>query len=79
MIDAKQIVQVIADSDIEVNHESLEPDVDLTEQGLDSLDMATLLFELEEKFSVSVEDDDLDAGKLSSIAKIVAYVNDKTA
>jgi acyl carrier protein len=78
MISSKEIVSIIADSDIDVDTEKLDHNEDLTKQGLDSLDMSTILFALEERFSISVSDEDIEANKLSSIDKIVQYVNART-
>ena len=39
--------------------ESIKPDTNLEELGIDSLDVFTLLFELENAFKISIPDDDV--------------------
>ena len=39
--------------------ENIEPDTNLQEMGIDSLDVFTLLFELENTFKISIPDDDV--------------------
>jgi acyl carrier protein len=39
--------------------ENIKPDTNLQEMGIDSLDVFTLLFELENTFKISIPDDDV--------------------
>ena len=39
--------------------ESIKPETNLQEMGIDSLDVFTLLFELENAFKISIPDDDV--------------------
>lgn len=56
---------------------ALELDLDksLVEQGVDSLDILDYLLQIEEKFGVSIPDEDID--KVSSFHKMLEYVQDK--
>lgn len=50
---------------IDVNN--IEPDYDLTELGLNNLDFAELLYELEEAFDVIIDDDNCELHTLNDI------------
>lgn len=54
---------------------SLDPTTPLTEQGLDSLDMMNVYFQLDEKYGVSIDDDDIGSGSWDSLDSILAEVN----
>lgn len=77
MITEKEILSIIENNDINVDAKTLDTNTLLTEQGLDSLDMMVILFALEEDYQLKVPDEDLEAGKLASIDRIVKYVNDR--
>ncbi|MCP4689913.1 MAG: acyl carrier protein, partial [Desulfobacterales bacterium] len=44
-------------------------------QGVDSLDMTTILFAVEERFQLRIAEEDMDSGKLSSVNAIIEFVN----
>lgn len=50
-------------------------DTDLSAQGLDSLDMIDLLFQIQEKYDVQVPEAMIENNELSSIEKILNYIN----
>lgn len=75
MVEAKDILTIIRENDIKVDVEKMDLSISLRDQGLDSLDMTSILFSIEEKFNIQVSDEDLDQGKLSSIDAIVTYLN----
>ncbi len=53
-----------------------EPDVDLLDAGLlDSLAMVELLVGIEERLGVEIPPTDVDRTELSSVTKIVAFVD----
>ena len=63
-------------NEIRVDPEELDHAQPLSEQGLDSLDIVTILFGIEEKFKIKIPEDDINEGKLSSIYFIVSYINE---
>jgi acyl carrier protein len=63
-------------NEIRVDLEELDHSESLSEQGLDSLDLVTILFTIEEKFSIKIPEEDINEGKLSSINSIVSYINE---
>lgn len=72
MISEDKIVELIKKADIQLETE-LDPKLSLSEQGIDSLDMATLYLSIEEELGVSIPEDQEE--KLTSIQEIVKYVN----
>lgn len=74
MITKEDILKMIKDLDINVDISSLSASKPLREQGLDSLDMATISFELDDHFSIKVTDEDIESGKLESIDKILNFI-----
>lgn len=52
-----------------------DADVPLVESGLDSLDFATLLLMIEDKYQVSIGDDDLES--VRTLNKIVNYIGER--
>ena len=72
-ISAKQIIDVIKKAKVVRDADSLEIDRALREQGIDSLDISGILFNLEEAFGVRIPDEDVDA--LQTISDMVEYIN----
>ena len=77
MIKANDIINIILNNEIKVNIEQLDFDELLTEQGLDSLDITTILFSIEEIYQIKVLEDDIEQGKLATINSMIEYVNNK--
>jgi acyl carrier protein len=74
MATKEDILKMIKDLDIDVDISSISASLPLVEQGLDSLDMATIFFELEDRFTIKVTDEDVESGKLESIDKILNFI-----
>ena len=53
----------------------IKPDQNLDSQGVDSLDMMSLLFEIEDKFSIKIEEESLQNYALLTIDEIVEKIN----
>lgn len=69
------VKEVIADADVLGDAESLKNNVPLREQGIDSLDVVNIYLLLEEKFEVTIPDEDLS--QVLTIDSIVEYINTK--
>ena len=74
MTTKEDIIGIIKDLDIYVDISSLSASKPLSEQGIDSLDMAALYFELGDRYSIKVTDADIESGKLESIDKILNFI-----
>lgn len=74
-VTVEEIRNIIEEADTMADMDTLVNDVRLTEQEIDSLDMANILLLLEEKFKIKIPDEDLS--KVQSIDAIVAYLSEK--
>lgn len=73
MITSQDIVQLIKAADIEVDPAALRDDLPLTDQGVDSLDMATVLFHVEQEYTLVIPAE--DSARLRTVRHLVEYVN----
>lgn len=66
------IINLIESAETMADIENLRNDVPLTQQEVDSLDMANILLLLEEKYEIKIPDEDLK--KVQSVDTIVDYI-----
>lgn len=78
MVTAEDILSIIRKNDIKVDLKALDHSELLSEQGLDSLDITSILFTIEDKFKIKISEEDLEQNKLSSINLIVSHINSAT-
>ncbi len=71
----ENIKEIIVEADVLGDVEEMQTSVALSEQGIDSLDVVNVYLLVEEKFEVSIPDEDLS--QVKTIDGIVKYVNDK--
>lgn len=61
---------------LNVNADTITPQSNLiTDLKADSMDIATLLFEVEEKYGIEIDEDDLES--LKTVGDIVLYIQNK--
>ena len=61
---------------LNVDAETITPQSNLiTDLKADSMDIATLLFEVEEKYGIEIDEDDLES--LKTVGDIVLYIQNK--
>jgi acyl carrier protein len=73
MITTKDLRKELTKIDWDIDVRALRDDQPFIEQGLDSLDMISLLFCLEEVFSVKIPDKDVDS--LKTLSDCARYLN----
>ena len=71
MLTEEQVRAAIATAVDRVGADTMDPDTDFDDAGLDSLDHAQILIRVEELYGVRVADEDF--AECRSIAAIVAY------
>jgi acyl carrier protein len=71
-IDKEEILKILVDTVAFNDASTIEYDSDLSENGVDSLDMANILLIMEEKYKVKIPDDDIPL--LTSINAIADYL-----
>lgn len=74
-VTVEEIRSIIEGAGTMADMETLKNNLPLTEQEVDSLDMANIFLLIEEKFEIKVPDKDF--GSLQSIDNIVEYLNTK--
>lgn len=72
-VTVEEIRNIIEEAESMANMDTLKNDIPLTEQEVDSLDMANILLLLEEKFDVKIPDK--DTNQLQSVDDIVTYIS----
>ncbi len=73
MIKNEDILGVLDGMGIDIDISKLKADAPLVSQGFDSLDMATLMFELESKYQKAMPPEQV--ARLRTIQQIVDYLN----
>ena len=71
-VTTEEIINIIEEAETMADMNTLKNDIDLTQQEVDSLDMANILLLIEEKFDVKIPDEDM--GQLQSVDGIVSYL-----
>lgn len=74
-VSVEKILEIISEANIVEDVKELDHNQALDEQGVDSLDLSGLLFNLEEEFGITIPDADIDG--IQNINAIVTYVNTK--
>jgi acyl carrier protein len=77
MIDINVVLGIIRKNGIKVDLNRIDTKELLAEQGIDSLDFASILFAIEEEYDVKINEDDIQSGKLGTIDLIIEFVNSK--
>ncbi|EAH8202158.1 phosphopantetheine-binding protein [Campylobacter lari] len=72
-IEAKDILEILKEVGVLVDINTLEINKPLKDQGIDSLDMANLFLNLQEKYNIEIPMEDVK--KLTSIESIMQYIN----
>ena len=69
------IKDIIKKEELNIDVEKMEAEVPLKEQGIDSLDMYSILLKLEVTFEIKIPDEDID--KLDNLKNIMNYIMEK--
>lgn len=75
IISEDKILELIQSSCLTIDSKKLKADDSLIKAGFDSMDKASLILEIEEKYNLSIPDIDFD--KLDSINSIVSYLKER--
>lgn len=75
MITTDKVKELFATINDNINDSDLDNNVDLSDQGIESLDTFDFFLRIEEEYGVEVSDDKMV--ELNTIQKIVDYVNEK--
>lgn len=75
VITLNQLREKLKEIDWEIDIEALDDESPLRDQGLDSLDMVTLFFFIEERFAIKISES--EAADLISLKDFVGYLNSR--
>ena len=65
---------ITAETNNRIDATAIPPDAALKDEGVDSLDMSSIFFTIEEEFKITIPN--RDAEKLQTIGSIVQYIDD---
>ena len=71
-VTVEEIRNIVESAETMADMETLENGIPLTEQDVDSLDMANILLLIEEKYEIKIPDKDMN--QIQSIDNIVKYL-----
>ena len=74
-ITREEIIAIVQDVKKTANAASLRDEIKLEDQGLDSLDMFSIILRIQENFAMEIPDSDID--KLDTMNNIIEYVNNR--
>lgn len=74
-VTVNEVREIIANAETMADMDTLKNDLPLTEQDIDSLDMANILLLLEERFKIKIPNEDIS--RLQSVDDIVSYLSEK--
>lgn len=75
----EQVLDMVA-SQLEKKRADLKVDQRFSEDlGADSLDIVELVMDIEDKFGISIPDEEVGDGKMKTIADVVKFVEQKKA
>ena len=76
MLTADKVKEMLSSINGQVDANDLKNDLNLTDQGIESLDTFDFFLQVEEDFGVTVTDDKME--ELNTINKIVEHVNEQS-
>lgn len=71
----EKVIKAISDSKVLKSTAELDKSIELSEQGIDSLDLSNVLLCVEEELEITIPDEDIEM--LKTINDIVKYVENK--
>ena len=71
--DPKAIIRIIQEADTKIDFNSFTEEADLRDIGADSLDMMTIILEVQTKYDLEIPDEQIE--NLISVSKICRYIN----
>ena len=74
-VNKKDVLKVLDGLNLDVKPDNIDPSKSLADQGVDSLDLANILFGLQDAFSIEITDDSIANGDWLTINNIVININ----
>ena len=67
--------KAVKNTNLDIDFDKVDPNKDLSLQGLDSMDNVNMLFAIEDYFHISIPDAALLSGKLNTLNNILEYIS----
>jgi acyl carrier protein len=74
-INNNNILVVLENLNLDFDVREIDVELNLDDQGVDSLDLTNILFGIEEAYDIKIDDESIENGEWSSIEKIVKNIN----
>jgi acyl carrier protein len=71
--DSKAIIRIIQEANTKIDFDSFNEEADLRDIGADSLDMMTIILEVQSNYNLEIPDEQIE--NLTSVLKICQYIN----
>ena len=71
----EDVIAIIKETGVKLDWEKLDPKESLADQGADSLDMISIIFEFQEKYGIKITDESISDGEWHTIDKMVTKLN----
>lgn len=71
--DPAVIIRIIQEANTKIDFDSFNEVADLRDIGADSLDMMTIILEVQTKYDLEIPDEQIE--NLTSVSKICRYIN----
>ena len=71
--DTKAIIKIIQEAKTKIDFDSFNEEADLRDIGADSLDMMTIILEVQTMYDLEIPDEQIE--NLTSVSKICQYIN----
>jgi len=69
-VNINDVLDLFREAEVDGDLDALDSNAPLLQQGMDSLDMMNVFFQIEEKYGVHVEEDSIASGDWDSLTKI---------
>ena len=76
-VSKSEIIEIIKKANPNIDIETFDHDVQFEDIGIDSLDMANILFQIDEKYGINIPDEDIP--EIQTINAIHEYLNNAMA
>lgn len=71
----KQLINIISQADVVADASTLRDDINLSDQGVDSLGMFNIILSIQDHYAIEIPDEDIE--DLKTINNLTAYIKSK--
>lgn len=71
----KQLINIISQADVVADASTLRDDINLSDQGVDSLGIFNIILSIQDHYAIEIPDEDIE--DLKTINNLTAYIKSK--